>query len=519
MKNRLLGLAAMGFMLLAFVLAAAPARAQNMDDKIKALEQELSQLKDQQVSLRKEAAAAADALPEFSYRPGGGLNISAADKSWGINFGFEGHYRLEFMHGKDELGRSKGELMGRRARPQFVYCLNNCFYEIQHRLDNDGFGTQSNLQRSMVSIHFEQMNPWLPRFSFGMDSEFPVSLYRQGSGNFGAQAEYDLLSRNNGLNTGRYGNGGMLAWDDLDIITGRAQLNIAMAKFGEGDDGAASNTDHQKFAAYLRVEPFTKMKNKWIEGLGFEAMHWWCNEDPRSVAAANGSPGGNVSACTRNRVQDHGDGGRQTLFSFTPTQEPTVARHSAFNHYSLMGIGYRVGPYWLRFIRGWQHYNFASDSTVAAQHQGAGSSASNFMISHDLFIWSPKGFLTGDTTIPGSILLGTHFERNDYRCGKFAVAGGTTSCDTSAQFNQNRILLREWDAWYFLTNRISTGISILWYDASNLATGRTGAGQALGVFKTPNIAGTGCDITGGASPCRGKGGDWTDVHLNFRMYF
>jgi hypothetical protein len=35
----------------------------------------------------------------------------------------------------------------------------------------------------------------------------PLSLYQQGSGNYGAQAEYDLLSRNNGLNTGRYGNG------------------------------------------------------------------------------------------------------------------------------------------------------------------------------------------------------------------------------------------------------------------------------------------------------------------------
>src|SRR5215470_5719405 len=117
----------------AFLLAAGTARAQSVDDKIKSLEQELTQLKEQQVELKKEATAAAAALPEFSYRPGGGLNISAADKSWGINFGLEGHFRYLFESGKDELGRSNGELMGRRFRSQFVYCINNCFYEIQLR--------------------------------------------------------------------------------------------------------------------------------------------------------------------------------------------------------------------------------------------------------------------------------------------------------------------------------------------------------------------------------------------------
>ena len=54
MKNRLLGIAALGFMLAASILVATPARAQTVDDKIKVLEQELSQLKEQQISLKKE---------------------------------------------------------------------------------------------------------------------------------------------------------------------------------------------------------------------------------------------------------------------------------------------------------------------------------------------------------------------------------------------------------------------------------------------------------------------------------
>src|ERR671918_2898119 len=119
MKNGYLGFAALGFMLTAFLLAAVPAGAQNVDDKIKALEQELSQLKSQQIELKKEATAAAAALPEFSYRPGNGVLIEAADKSWSFRHSFEAHMRYNFLSGRDQVGRSQGELEGRRFRPEF----------------------------------------------------------------------------------------------------------------------------------------------------------------------------------------------------------------------------------------------------------------------------------------------------------------------------------------------------------------------------------------------------------------
>ena len=44
--------AALGSMLAALLLAAVPAGAQNVDDKIKALEQELTSLKSQQMELK-----------------------------------------------------------------------------------------------------------------------------------------------------------------------------------------------------------------------------------------------------------------------------------------------------------------------------------------------------------------------------------------------------------------------------------------------------------------------------------
>ena len=136
MKKRFLGLG----MLSAFLLAA-PALAQNVDQKIQALEQELMQLKEQQIELKKEATEAAAAMPSFSYRPGNGLEIEAADKSWSFRPTMETHFRMLFEEGRDQVGRTNGEIMGRRFRPGFFYCINNCLWELEATVDLDGFGT------------------------------------------------------------------------------------------------------------------------------------------------------------------------------------------------------------------------------------------------------------------------------------------------------------------------------------------------------------------------------------------
>ncbi|HEX2229735.1 MAG TPA: hypothetical protein VHM64_21585, partial [Candidatus Binatia bacterium] len=114
MKKRLLSLASTALTLAAFLLTLAPASAQNVDDRIKALEQELNQLKEQQIEMKREATEAAAALPTFEYRPGNGLNIEAADKSWSFRAVLESHFRYTFESGRDQVGRTQGQLMGRR---------------------------------------------------------------------------------------------------------------------------------------------------------------------------------------------------------------------------------------------------------------------------------------------------------------------------------------------------------------------------------------------------------------------
>jgi hypothetical protein len=522
--------------LAAFLLAAVTVRAQSIDDRIKSLEQELIQLKEQQIEMKKEATAAAEAMPSFSYRPGNGLNIEAADKSWGLRFALESHFRINFENGLDEKGRTNGEVMGRRFRPGFIYCVNNCLWEIEATLDLDGFGTGNGknqfntatgsiLQRGAVIFHAENIHPCLPFVQFGMEVQNAAggSLARQGSGTTGAQAEYDLHTRNNGFNTGRAGQGIVLNWDDRSLasigIPGRiGRFQLGMASIGEGDDGLSSFTDRKDFNVYLSLQPMSQVKNKWLSGLTFEYGIWFCNNDARPevtsgttstvvgttfVTGRNVRSPGAENGCNRYRVQDHGDGGRQTLFD---TGSDSIGRGLHIAHGP--GIVYNVGPYTLRAMGSFQTSEDRGGSVGKKKSH-------NFLIGHDLFLWSPKGFLTGSATTPNSILVGQHFERVDMSCGDHANVAGATGRNCTgghfAQFHRNRILLREWDLWYVIAPRMNVGINVLWYDASNLRNGLHNAAHNLGICDPPATPATGCR--------NGKGGDWVTGMLNWRYSF
>jgi hypothetical protein len=511
MKKRLLGFASLAVTLAAFLLAVAPAGAQGVDDKIKALEQELLQLKEQQIEMKREATEAAAALPTFSYRPGNGVLIEAADKAWSFRHSFEAHMRYYFMTGRDQIGRSNGELEGRRFRPEFYLCINNCLWEIDWRLDLDGFGGQSDLQRGVIYFHAENLNPWLPTVQFGMDTtnSGPGSRTRQGSGSVGAQAEYDLLSQNNGFNTGSASSGISFIWDDRPLdgigIPGRiSRFQVGMNAYGEGGEGAQINTDRKDFAAYLSVEPFQQLKNKWIRGLLFEYGAWFCNVDGRAVA----------NGCSRIRTRDNfrGAPGRQTLFD---TGANTIGDGLDVEHGP--GILWAVGPYTLRLFRMWQRPEDgagAGPGSILAANTGGKKRGKVFLIGHDLFLWSPKGFLTGSANTTGSVLVGTHFERVDMSCGDSLAGGPGRNCSGGhfGQFHRTRILLREWDLFVFIAPRMSVGVNALWYDASNLDNRVNQSGHNLNICKR-NAAGT-------ATNCRaGQGGDWVDVFLNWRYIF
>jgi hypothetical protein len=402
---------------------------------------------------------------------------------------------MTFESGRDQIGRSNGELMGRRFRPYTYYCINNCLWELEVILDLDGWGTGnakdptgttvgSMLHRGALNAHFENLHPWLPTMQLGMDVSASIGTARQGSSSVGAQAEYDLLSRNNGFDDGRSGQGVLLNWDNKPLdsigIPGRInRLQIGMVSVGEGDDGIQSFTDRKDFVAYLGIEPFSQIKNKWISGLKFEMGSWFCNVDNRALS----------NACNRLRIQDLGNGGRQALF------DSGAGIGDGLATFLIPGFTWEVGPYTLRATTGFQRYEDRGGTD--------GKKKGNmFLIGHDIFLWSPQGFFTGSANAPGSILFGTHFERTDVSC----TTAARCSSINGGQFHRDRILLREWDLFYFIAPRMSIGTHVLWYDASNLRQGRNQAAHNLGVCSNAD--------------CRpGKGGDWLDVMLNYRYTF
>src|SRR5258706_1254519 len=237
----------------------------------------------------------------------------------------------------------------------------------------------------------------------------------------------------------------------------------------------------------------SQIKNMWLSGLTFEYGVWFCNNDNRS---------GSSTCVDQYRIQDHGDGGRQTLFG---TGAGTVG--DGLNTAMGPGLVWNVGPYTFR----------AMGSFSEGEDRGGTPGkkrAHNFLIGHDLFLWSPKGFLTGSATETGSVLIGTHFERVDISCGdRTRPCSGGVSGSSGNNFRRDRILLREWDLWYFIAPRMSVGANFLWYDASNLKNTFNSAGNNLGLCtRTPASATT--------TNCRaGFGGDWLDVMLNWRYTF
>ncbi len=350
-------------MLAAFLLAAGTARAQSVDDKIKSLEQELGKLKEQQIELKKDATAAAEALPTFSYRPGNGLNIEAADKSWGLRATIESHFRMYFNAGQDQYERTNGEIEARRFRPAFFYCVDNCLWEIEIAFDKDGFGGNSLFQRAAVHFHAENLNPWLPTVDFGVDvSTSAGGTIRQGSSATGTQADYDLLSRNNGFNTGSSGIGIVFNWDDRSLssigIPGRiTRFQLAYATPGKGSDNTFQFTDKRDLVTHFGIEPFSQVKNKWISGLRYEVGWFHCAVDDRAGAS---------NSCNMSRLRENENGANNATTIYNTGTLVGRGRQDYIN----TGLQWTVGPYRFRGMLGFQNYSGGNNAVNTAALRG-----------------------------------------------------------------------------------------------------------------------------------------------------
>jgi len=491
----------LGSLLAALVLAAAPAWAQDVESRIEAVKAELERLKSEQMELKKEAVAAAAAMPTFDYRPGRGLRITAADRAWSWNMSFVFNGDIYFMEGQDGRRNGQGDMFGRRLTPQFNMSTNGGFYEADAQFDCDTPATTGErcgeMQRMAFFVNFQQINPWLPRFSMGFDTPSAINSYDNGFSSTAGALEYPLLRRDGpymGGGAGSYTGMG-LSWENLPapgrLFPGTWNFHYHLILAGQGSSDTtffnpqSDKTDH---LVYFNINPFVQSKNKWINGISASVGALFANRDERNTSNSNNG------FIFRTKL------GRNRLTLFTSGAD---ADHG-LSTYITPGFKWQVGPYKLMVSGGFLRYN-SSDRPVKAKAGRPGEvgrlEGTDFLFIHELFLWSPKGFFTGSTSTPNSLLMAYSFERDDASCGR-------PNCDESvtaggAQFSRTRILFNELAFRYFFQSNMSVILGWQWYDTSNMPTN-----------VQPSV---GCSRNNATR--EGKGCSWVDTAVRVAYYF
>lgn len=485
MKAKLLSLSVLGSLLAFLVFTVMPASAQGVDDRIQALEEELGRLKSEQIEMKKQATEAAAALPTWRYRAGNGVLMEAADKSWGIRFSNRTHFWLMFRDGKSDGATERegqGELFARRIRPTFNWYANDGLYEVETAFDLDSDDAVA-LQRAAAFIHWEKLNPWLPTLVFGIDA--PTAWIRRRSSSSDAQLDYDMLSRSLG-NTFSQGFAYGFLWEDKSLtsigLPGELEwFNIMVGSGpGNGSNGRFIHSDKKSYVVAGAISPFSKTKSKWLRGLTLSAGVWFCNFDPKSGTLDEEGDFDPEGGCDDSRIRETDGAEKAVLFDADVDRGSNTGKGTHRMHG--FGIRHRVGPYQLLFTHHWW-----MPEGVSIRHR-------NFYIGHRLYLWSPKGFLTGSNSTPGTVMVGTHFERSDARCS-------LSTCNNQGDFTRNHVTIVSAHVSYWIQRGMRVGVHWNHYDAANI---RRSVQPELGI-SNPGV--------------RGKGGDWDNVMIIFGWEF
>jgi len=476
MRERTFSLfAALTFLVAALAFWTAPLWAESVDQKIKAMEEELARLKadqtranQEQIELKREATAAAAALPTFTYRPGRGVTIAAADRAWSMETNYELMVVMyNHMDGNDRRGATTGDLHFRRNRPSWVFNFNNNFYEWGTGIDldtaNQGVGgttysqTNSIQQHQWFTVRFQQMNPYFPEFQVGDSVSGPYGgalgmavADRSSHSSAILESLFDMLPDGDSQRLGRRAIA--LYWRQIPVGQGDFSFGTEY-KPGAGVTGSyfnnqVSDTDRKQLAMQLHVRPFSRSKNFWTQGLITGVTMETDSVDARSAVRGR-----------RLRVNAGFERVGPQLILDTGTTTIGGGNHQ---HWST-GTGWRVGPYWIAVQGEWARYEDKFENNAAIQTASLkGPHGNAWRIWHELFLWSPKGPLTGTAATPGSVQAGWAFARSNANCGR-----GNDCAPGTGSYNSAHLINRELGLYYYLRSQMRVGVNWYYWTASN----------------------------------------------------
>jgi hypothetical protein len=404
------------------------------------------------------------------------LGITAADKSWQISFSHEFHVHIyNYPDGNDSDGFTTGDIFLRRNRPFIYYCWDDCLYEIGWGLDMDD-GDVASSQHARFMFNLDKINPYFPTIEISDRGNEQVS-YVQRSSSSGAVMEFtrDMLN-DAGYDTLSHSAIG-LGWRETPVGPGDFTLWTEM-RVGPGiDQNTNSDSDRKQFFVKVGARPFSQIKNKWIQRLKF-GVGWiaWHLDDRSAVL-----PAGRLALRTDDRI------GRIRTMDANGIPE---ADHHAF----FPGLEWGVGPYLFRAEMARSKYDNKSTAFNGNDVDGFAWGLTN-----ELFLWSPKGFLTGSSRTPHSVLIGLSFKRSDMDCGSGADCTPGTSTSSRGHLTK-----RELDVWYFLRPGLSVGAWWNWWDTPNMPTTLQ--------------RDVGC-VSSRANESVGKSCDWHSVNVGLRANF
>jgi len=452
----------LGLFALLLTVSIASAQSEDIDKQIKALENEVAKieplkdqiekLREQQIELKKEATAAAAEMPTFQYRPGRGLTIAAADKSWSFNTTYRiNMYIYNTIDGKPnffangsqrQAGTTSAEIFPRRNRIYFNWCRDDCFYAFEYSIDGESAPRAASVRDNEFIVHFDQLNPYLPYASIGLRRGAGRTHIGRSSDNDG-KMEHSIIF--DGFNWGGDGShaGAGLGWEGVDVGPGTVELYLNYASSRQGTHQEFITDNRKGFMGFFGVKPFANMKNKWLSGLDIGIGTQFQSQDrPENFNGDDNAPEIRVRSVERR--------GRQDLFR--PTG-PSALSDQNFGHgfswVLVPGLKYTVGPYMFRAVYVSTRYEGAQDGLRGIWGRG-------WTVDNQIFLYSPKGLLTGSQTTPGSLMLSFGFERADMSCG----VGCDASPGTGAFHNQT-ILNRETALWYWI--QPSLGLGTWWH--------------------------------------------------------
>jgi hypothetical protein len=292
---------------LGLLLAVSLASAQmtlDTESRLRALEEELQKLKGEQEEMQKDALAARDAAAVISWRPGRGMNIRGADRSWAFNFSWILQTHTAFFPDDDarsgcgttvsrsptistttgspgpggrlqsrdsariecDGGPGQGSTKLRRLRPIWTVSWDDGLYSIGTFLSLEAAPSVRFLGGG-GKINFSKFSPYYPNVNLlGIQAMHNPRGTRLSSSS-GLGLDRDMLVGS--ILTSGSGKGYGLEWNDIPLGMGKIDVLDINVNTGPQFSSKTSTDpiDRKGYTASITYNPFSEVKGSVLQGL------------------------------------------------------------------------------------------------------------------------------------------------------------------------------------------------------------------------------------------------------------